>query len=267
LHTGLRLHPLPSENPVTRFLAVAAVLLAASSTVGCSTAQVRVDPSLAGTTPYAVSGANPRRWDAPLGFGAWRTGPVRDGGTLGWSVTVLFGAGVASAHRPYAWTATGPGGALEAECHARDLELFAANGVTFDVGGASGKPALACAFRAPAPRPARDARGETLRQVQDGRGEDIWTLALRATGKPTAAYAGELRGAHGTFAIRAVHALEGSPIALGTPAGYALEREGRVVATVETMNAGRVWLPAASEDADALAAAALALLLFQPDAG
>lgn len=231
-----------------RSLALAPVLaLLASASAGCATARMKVEPAVSSREPLPVTGANPRRWGEPVRFGPHATGKVRGTDTLGWSLALLGGPGISGSHRPYAWAASGPAGTLDAECHQEGLEVFAQSGsLTFDVRGATGQPALACAFRS-AP------------------GAEPWTLALRATGRPVPAYRGELRGGGGAYAVRSVHALEGSPIPMGAPAGYALERDGQVVALVETMNAGRVWLPEASADEGALAAAATALLLFQPE--
>lgn len=225
-----------------------ASLLAVALASGCAAARMQVDPALASSAEvWRVSGANPRRWNAPLSVGPYRTGPVRDGGTLGWSVQIL-NLGVSSTHRPYAWALAGPGGALDAECHERGFEAWTTGGLAVDVHGSAGKPVLACAFR--------------------GAGEGAaWTLALRATGKASPAYAGELRheATGAVYGIRASHALEGSPLPLGTPAGYAVERGGAPVLTVETLGAGRVWARPAPGDAAALAATSVALLLFRPD--
>lgn len=230
---------------MSRSLAVGAVALVLSSVfTGCATARVRVDPALSAAAPLPVTGANPRRWGAPVRFGPHATGPVSGDTTFGWSLTVLAGAGVGGKSRPYAWTSHGPAGAVVAECHDRELEVFAGS-LAIDVKGATGQPRLACAFRPQA-------------------GGAPWTLTVRATGRPDPAYRGELGDGASAYAVRSVHALEGTPIPLGTPAGWALERDGRVVAMVETMNAGRVWLPGGQDDG-ALAAAATALLLFNPE--
>jgi hypothetical protein len=242
--------PRPPAHLTFAFLALAAL------SSGCAAARVRVAPDLAATAPHQVEGANPRRWGAPVRFGPHATGPVSGADTLGWSVA-LFGAGVSSSHRPFAWETTGPGGRVAAECHQRGLEVFAQAGdgrdpgkaaFTFDVAGATGRPALACAFRPDA-------------------GPGPFTLALRATGRPEPAFRGELRGAGQRYTVRSVHTLEGTPIPLGTPAGWALERDGRVVAMLETTGAGRVWMDDAAPEAGAVAAAVTALLLFEPEPG
>jgi hypothetical protein len=232
---------------VPRLLSTLLVLALVS---GCATARMKLDPALtAASEEWPVSGANPRSWDAPLAVGPYRTAAVRDAGRIGWSVQSLS-VGVSSTHRPYAWVLAGPGRTVEAECHERGFEAFTASGYAIDAQGASGRPVLACAFR--------------------GAGEGTpaaWTLTLRATGKATSAFAGELRDEAGgaTYTVRASHALEGSPLPLGTPAGYAVEREGATVLVVETLGAGRVWIRTAAADGDALAAASVALLLFHPD--
>lgn len=242
------------RSPARPALALA-LLSATALASGCAAARVRVAPDLAATAPHAVEGANPRRWGAPVRFGPHATGPVSGTDTLGWSVALL-GAGVSSTHRPYAWETTGPAGRVAAECHQRGLDLFAqagdgsdpgSAGFTFDLAGATGRPALACAFRSAVAGP--------------------FTLALRATGRPDPAYRGELRGGDRRWTVRSIHALQGSPIPLGEPAGWALERDGRVVAMVETTGAGRVWMDDAAPEAGAVAAAATALLLFAPEAG
>lgn len=233
-----RTHPRLATSLAAGALSATLAVLA-----GCASARMRVDPALSSAEDWAVTGANPRRWDAPLAVGPYRTGAVRDPGTIGWSVQ-LQSLGVASAHHPYAWSLAGPAGIVDAECHERGFEAFHASGVAYDVRGARGEPVLACAFRA---------------------GARAWTLALRATGAAVPGFAGELRDEAGTaYAIRSVHALEGSPVPLGAPAGYEVERDGAKVALVEVLGRGRVLLARGAADADALASASVALLLFRP---
>ncbi len=220
-------------------------------------ARVAIDPALAAATqPLPVTGANPRRWDKPLAFGPYRTGVVRDRGTIGWSVQVLR-LGASGSKRPYAFTLETPAGPVDAECYEKGLEAWTASGFSVDLRAAAAKPALVCAFR-----PAGEGGGS----------REAWTLALGAARKLSGGFVGELRPADGTagtpLAVRSIHALDGTPIPLGSPAGYALQREGRTIAAVETINAGRVWLADAGTAADtapaAIPAAVAALLLFQP---
>ena len=94
--------------------------------------------------------------------------------------------------------------------------------------------------------------------------ERTWTLSLRTTGAALPAYAGELRDEAGpTYAIRSVHVLEGSPLPLGSPAGYEVEGNGAKVALVEIVGPGRVLVARGTADAGVLASASAALLLFQ----
>jgi hypothetical protein len=224
-----------------------AVALLATAGAGCRAARMPVDPRLAAAADaYEVTGANPRTWSAPLAFGPWRTGRVGGEATLGWSVAAL-GAEVAGSTRPYAWRIEGAGVTVEAECHERRLEAVV-RGVTFDARAAAGKPVLACAFRTPGAAAA-------------------WTLAVRAEPGAAVRFAGDLRdpGGASTHAVRSLHALEGSSLPLDVPSGWTLERGGGPAAAVETLGAGRVFLPRGAPEAPVLAAASAALLLFHPD--
>jgi hypothetical protein len=224
-------------------------LAALTALAGCASARLDAEQRVEATSQsYPVTGANPRTWDAPIAFGPYRTGPVRDGGTLGWSVEVLD-LGAAGSRRPYAWTLTGPSGALDAECHQTDREASASGG-TAGPSGATGNPVLACAFRAPG----EESAGQP------------WRLTLTATSE--GGYTGELRGGEADVAyrIRSMDSVRGSSAAaLAPPAGWSLERGGGPAAVVEALGSGRVLLARAALDGEALAAAAAALLLFQPE--
>lgn len=232
-----------------RHLALAALALALA---GCA-AHMQLAPSLeAGADEWRVTGANPRVWGAPIAFGPWRAAAaVSDGTTLGWSAEVLGLGKLAGARRPYALRLEGPAGAVEVECVQQQLTAVAPFGVELDLERLGGRPALACAFRP------QGSSGWT----------GAWTLVLRATGRPSPAYAGELRDARGvSFDVRSVHALAGGGLPLGGPAGWALDREGTPAAAVEVLDAGRVLIARRESERAALAAAAAALLLFQPPA-
>lgn len=227
------------------FLALVALVLSAS---GCA-ARMRVEPALAGAEAYPVTGASPRSWGAPLAFGPWRATGVADGTTFGWSFELLGVGGLAGSRRPFTFLLSGPAGALEAECLQRSLEVLAPFGVRIDADGAQGRPVLACAFR---PAGATDTAA-------------AWTLALSATGQPAPAFEGQLRDGRGVaFTVRSVHALQGSALPMGSPAGFTLGRGAGLAAAVETIDAGRVLLQRRESESFALAAAAAALLLFQP---
>ena len=56
-----------------------------------------------------------------------------------------------------------------------------------------------------------------------------------------------------TVTMRSVHAVEGSPLPLGTPIGYVFERDGRAVGAIELNGlTPRLWLPAATTTRGAL---------------
>jgi hypothetical protein len=225
----------------------AAVLLALAS--ACAPARMKVEPGLAaGAADWAVSGANPRAWNAPLSVGPYRTARVRDSGTLGWSFEILGIGGLAKSTRVLGFALDGPGGALDAECHERTFEAIAVGGVRYDRIGSQGKPLLGCAFRPQGGGPAH-------------------TLVLRATGRPDPAFVGELRDGAGrvTYEIASRHALQGSSLPLGTPAGYLLSRGGVAAGAIETLDVGRVLAPRDAPEEAAIAASAAALLLFRPD--
>lgn len=207
--------------------------------------RLALDPQLAeSASEVPVKGANPRRWGADLSFGDYRAVGVRDGDHLEWFFAVgNFGTGAAkSASR---LTLEGPSGAIRVECLAKRSVL--ARG-SFSIDLALGrKPLLMCGLEGPE--------------------EDRWTLVLterapNLTGaiQPADGIAGE------RLDVRSVHRLEGSKWPLAEPAGYEISKSGRVVAAVETINRGRVWI-ASDLDADTrlrVAAAAAALLLFEP---
>lgn len=268
---GAAMNPVPFPRVLLLSFAPAlAGPVAALAPARAAEARMAVDTALAAAgAPLPVTGANPRRWDRPIAFGPYRTGAVRDGGTLGWSVELL-NLGAAGAKRPYAFSLATPAGPVDVECHQKGLEGWhQPSGVTVDLRAAMGKPALVCAFR-PA---AGGAAGATGGAAGGAAGGGAWVLELAAAKKLAGGFVGVLRPADetagGSLTIRSVHALEKSPIPLGSPAGYALERDGRALAAVEVINAGRAWLPGSSATATvpapaALPAALAALLLFQP---
>jgi hypothetical protein len=107
-------------------------------------------------------------------------------------------------------------------------------------------------------------RPYTLECRFDGGFSGLLTLAADdATLAAPARRSGRLAAAGTTLALRSVHGVAGSPLALDAPIGYLVEHEGRAVGAVE-LNGGapRVWRPAAGEPLrDAVTHAAIALAL------
>jgi hypothetical protein len=89
-------------------------------------------------------------------------------------------------------------------------------------------------------------------------------LRLRTTA--TNAEEGTIEFGPDTWRIRSVRKLEGSSIPSGEPLGYEILRGTDVIAAVETINRGRVWMsPSLSEAEKArVATVATALLLYEP---
>lgn len=215
---------------------------AALALPACQVAQMQVAPELAQFAAVPVSGANPRTWNAPLGFGPWRAEVAHEG--MKWDFALpLLGITGGFATQPYRVVASTGGSPIQAECHARAVSLSRKG---LEVDPAFGKlPVFACAFR--------------------GRGDG--TLRLHATalgGESGALDFGDTR-----WALRSVHRFRGSRIPSGPPLGYEFEGGDQVVAAVETINQGRVWIdPAVSpRDQERLAVAIMVLLLYDPAAG
>lgn len=75
---------------------------------------------------------------------------------------------------------------------------------------------------------------------------------------------GEIMFGQGSFSIRSVHDLEGSPMQMATPIGYVVERDGIAIGAVEINGAPQILMrtDVSAEDRTALAVAAMALGLF-----
>jgi hypothetical protein len=212
------------------------VLLSLVLLTACTTVQLDVPEG-----SYAVEGANPRRWNAPLSFGPWRTTGVNEGTTRSW-LADLHVIQAAKADQAYRMTL----GDTAIECHTREVVIGVA-GVFIDPSFGS-SPLLVCGYEHAGAR-------------------SVLTLARSGNIEPT--LRGQLRDATGAaLEVRSLHRARGSSIPSGDPFGYEILRDGRRVAIVETINRGRVWIDPNVADRDALAAAAAALLLFRdPDAG
>ena len=212
---------------------------------GCSVATMQVDPSLAARAePMSVTGNNPRLWNRPLAFGAFRTEQVAEGGEWRWAVPLLGGeAGIA--WQNYRLVLTDGQQRMQAVCRTRRV-FFERDGLSVDP--ALGRlPVLQCALR-----------------PEDG--GDPWVMTLRRT--PSMKFAGTLgrEGGGVTMQIESKHRAEGAIVDSGDPLGYSIAADGTVVGAVETINRGRVWIDPAMSERDRIRAAAVAaaLLLFDP---
>lgn len=201
-----------------------------------------VEPARIAIPPAAVNveGANPRRWNQPLSFGAWRTSSVNEGTTRSFLVDLGM-LDVGKTDQAYRMTLEGTGVPTNVECHTREIVVGSAG--VFLQASLGREPILVCGF----------TRGQ-LRSV----------LALTRTGKPEPSLVGELRQVGGTtYDVRSVHRAAGGGLPGGEPFGYEIVRGERPFAVVETVNRGRVWIDPEAPNRDDLAAAAAALLLFR----
>jgi hypothetical protein len=221
---------------------ITVLLTAALALPACQVAQMQVAPELEPLVAVPVAGANPRQWNAPLAFGPWRSEVAYEG--MKWDFALpLLGITAGYSTQPYRVVASTGGSPIQAECHARAVSL-ARKGLEVDP--AFGKlPAFACAFR--------------------GRGDGTLRLNTTAMGQE----AGTVDYGDTRWALRSVHRFHGSSIPSGPPLGYEFEGGGQVIAAVETINQGRVWIdPAVSpRDQERLAVAIMTLLLYDPAAG
>jgi len=212
-------------------LIAAMILLAA-----CATAQLDVPAGA-----YDVSGANPRRWNAPISFGEWSTQSVNEGTTRSW-LADLGVVQLGKADQGYHLSMNG----TAVECHTREFVL-GRSGVFVDPSFGT-DPLLVCGY---------DRDGS--RSV----------LTLGRTGRVEPTLRGTLRDANGNaLEVRSLHRAIGAALPSGEPFGFELVRGDDRVAVVETINRGQVWIDPNAENRDVLAAAAASLLLFRdPEAG
>ena len=217
----------------------ALMLVTCLAIAGCQTAQMKVDPSLSAVAPLSVVGANPRVWNSQISFGPWATSEVREGLTWGFGYRLL-GVEARYASQPYRIVVASGDARMQGECITRALAL-SRKGLTVDPAFGM-MPALSCGFT--------------------GMGEG--TLRLKTTASN--AEKGEIVFGTDRWTIRSINEFAGSPIRSTEPAGYEFSYDDQVVAAVETINHGRVWIsPALSREEQArIAALATVLLLYDP---
>jgi hypothetical protein len=217
-------------------MAVLPLLLLATA---CQTAQMKVATPLAAVDAMPVSGANPRHWNAPVRFGPWLTSEVDEG--LTWNFGLhLLGLDLGYTFKPYRFVLRSEGQPVQAECITRGA-LLAHKGFSLDI-ATDRIPQLACGFKG----------------IGDG------TLRLRRTTANTVE--GEIDFGRPSWKVRSVHRLEGSKFRSGDPVGYEIATENQVIAAVETINRGRVWMAPSlpPEDRARMAAVSTALLMYRP---
>jgi hypothetical protein len=200
---------------------------------------MRLDPALLGASPLDVTGANPRMWNSQISFGPWSTTQVREGFLWGFGYRLL-GIEARYAQQPYQVVIASGDGTVQAECMTRAVTLSRHD---LSVDPTLGKlPALGCGFT--------------------GAGEGVLRLHTTASN----AEDGTIAFGNDTWNVRSVSQFEGSPMRSSEPVGYEIARAGDVIAAVETINRGRVWIaPGVPADERArIAGIAAVLLLYTP---
>ena len=222
-------------------LALAALALGACHSSG--PLHVVVDPTLAGGDVYEVSGLTNRYWGKPVEFGAFQTRKTRVGETWAWSAG-SFDVGVGKRHQPYRFVFVGERGAeWLVECRAKTP-------IVRHVGKSSewelplGETQLGCAMR--------------------GTDEVVHVLSVNGNGFD---FTGITDFGGEPITIRALHEVpdrDGRPRRIPGVLGWELRQEGRVLAGVDLLGPGRVYLSrtVAPEQRDQLAMATTALMLF-----
>lgn len=212
----------------------------------CTPATVRLPAGLPGDSlAYDVSGHSPRRWQQPLRFGPYSTVGMREGMDFSWALP-LFGGHFGRASKPYRYTVVALGEApVDVECRTR-ATLLLKRGVSIDITETM-EPRMACGVR------------------RDGEEPLVFELADKGTRHDGAIF--PARGGRPLFSVRSLHRFEGSSLASMEPLGYEILRGGEVVAAIETLNAGRVFMnpDTSPRERVLLAAMGSALLMFNPE--
>ena len=225
------------------------LLLALATLGGCATASLEMPQGFsADAERYPVSGLSPRRHAEPVRFGPYSALEMQEGARFGWSIPLGI-ASLDSLQQRWAYTELALNQPpVESQCQGRARSLRrggGGNSLKLDLGALDG-PLLACGFR-----------------IDD---EDVLGLQLHRSGHRIS---GRLEGSEGQYEVRSLHGLQGTRIRSGTPTGYALTQDGRIVLVVDRVNAGSVAMAPGLDERQrmALAATATALLLFDPDFG
>lgn len=226
------------------------VLLAMSLLTGCELIRMRVDPSLAEVPALKVEGNQWRTSKTPIRFGPWHTTEMK----VSAEKTHLRGVSADKAfdeqqesEQTYHFVLATASGMITTDC------VAIARFNNFGRGEHATEVDLAQLHKQP-----------KFRCRYSGAGEGTLTLTEEIKlGDPMS---GDLEFGADRWTVRSTNATENKLIAPpGGIMGYEIRREGRVVAGVEVINDGRVWIsPASSQlDQDRLAAAITALLIYR----
>lgn len=232
---------------MSRFACVCLAILPLLS--ACQLARMQVSPELATVEPFAVDRAlwHWRKPNDPLSFGSWRTTRIE----VGWgkfrssSVPVTTRGNTTidfqSFTQPYRIDVETGSGPIWAECVAR-AEAVGYKDWSLDTGALQGIPPLHCWY-------AGAAEGEMeLLEMPTIAGSEEGNINFGVT----------------HWHVQSVHRIEGGR-GPGGIVGYEIRRGDEVIAAVEIMNSGRVWMSPALKpsEQDRVATVAMALLVHE----
>ena len=215
----------------------------------CQLARMQFSPALATAEPFTVDRAlwHWRKPNDPLSFGSWRTTRI----DVGWSefrslqipVTVSGKSTLdfQSYLRPYRLDVVTSNGVISAECVARAAGV-AYKDWSLDSGALVGIPPLHCLYMG-----ASEGEMELL-EMPTIAGSEEGNIAFDVT----------------RWHVQSVNRIEGGR-GSGDIVGYEIRRGNEVIAAVESMNRGRVWMsPSLTPvEQDRVATVAMALLVYE----
>ena len=210
----------------------------------CQLARMQVSRDLANAEPFAVDRTSWRQPNDPLSFGSWRTTRI----DVGWGKFRSHAQPIGKAalefesfEKPYRFDVEASDGVISAECVAR-AEAVAYKDWSLDSGALQGIPPLHCAYYG-----AAEGEMELLELPTIGGSEE-----------------GNIEFGVTRWHLQSVSRIEGSR-GPGGIVGYEIRRDDQVIAAVEIMNRGRVWMAPelTSLEQDRVASVAMALLLFE----
>ena len=215
----------------------------------CQLARMQVSPALATVEPFTVDRVlwHVRKPNDPLSFGSWRTTRI----DVGWSefrsrqvpVTVSGKSMLdfQSYLRPYRLDVATSNGVISAECISRAAGV-AYKDWSLDTGALTGIPPLHCSYMG------ASAGEMELLEMPTIAGSEEGNIAFDAA----------------RWHVQSVNRIEGGH-GPGAIVGYEIRRDSEVIAAVEIMNQGRVWMSPTltALEQDRVATVAMALLVYE----
>jgi hypothetical protein len=215
------------------FLVLTSCLLAA----GCQVAQMRVDPELSLVMPLQVTGSRFGTLSRHIDFGKWSVEQKRSAFSRSFSHIIPISAEYN--YVPYEFTLSEDGLLVaRGDCLARGL-AFSLGSITVEPPNIV--PPLTCGLNG------QGLVTLTLKdKVEFARDREVATVSFDS----------------GTWEIDSIHEIVQVRGPSTTPAGYRIMARDRLIAEVETINRGRVWISPDLSAQDEVRAAAVAAVLL-----